>query len=499
MVQMYRLIAFAAIVFLLLQGCSETKAPDQIYASGRKLAMKYCTSCHQFADPGLLDKNTWYYSVMPEMSAMLGIRHVEGSGYTSDPASAGAITVAQWDTILAYYIHIAPDSLQLSARTAQPINVPLEQFRIAPVSFGLTKAATTSVKITKDNILVGDGFTKELFAISPTGKLIRKDTIGVCIANVHDDNDAQWVLTAGVMHPSDAKQGRLVRRLKNEKEPKLIFDSLQRPVYAEYEDINKDGRTDIVLCEYGNFAGRLSWFEQKTDGTYFKHILREIPGAIRTAVRDLNGDGRLDVVALMAQGDEGMFVYYQQPDGSFRENKILKFPPVFGVNYFELRDFNGDGYADILITDGDNGDYSPILKPYHGIRIYLNDGRNNFSQKLFLPVNGACKAMAEDFDKDGDTDMVSIAFFADFAHRPLESFVYWENLGGMKFKAWSGNDALSGHWLTMDVGDVNSDGMPDIVLGSANIELGAPPPGFKKRWDETKLSALILYNKMKNK
>jgi tetratricopeptide (TPR) repeat protein len=48
-------------------------------------------------------------------------------------------------------------------------------------------------------------------------------------------------------------------------------------------------------------------------------------------------------------------------------------------------DFNNDGYKDILYTCGDNADYSSnVLKSYHGVYIFLNDGHNNFSQKYFF-------------------------------------------------------------------------------------------------------------------
>src|SRR5256885_11339685 len=70
--------------------------------------------------------------------------------------------------------------------------------------------------------------------------------------------------------------------------------------------------------------------------------------------------------------------------------------------YFTMRDFNGDGKPDILYVNGDNFDYSRVLKPYHGIRILENDGHNNFAERDFFPVYGAAQAVVADFDKDGD-------------------------------------------------------------------------------------------------
>jgi hypothetical protein len=86
-------------------------------------------------------------------------------------------------------------------------------------------------------------------------------------------------------------------------------------------------------------------------------------------------------------------------------------------------------------TNGDNGDYPAVLKPHHGVRIYLNDGKNAFEEHYFFPLNGAFKALAEDFDLDGDLDIAVISMFPDFEGRPEEGFVYLENKGEMQFNA----------------------------------------------------------------
>ena len=61
-----------------------------------------------------------------------------------------------------------------------------------------------------------------------------------------------------------------------------------------------------------------------------------------------------------------------------------------------MADFNRDGLPDILVTNGDNGEYPSPLKKYHGIRIYLNKGNWRFEEAFFYPLNGAFKAVARD-------------------------------------------------------------------------------------------------------
>ena len=167
--------------------------------------------------------------------------------------------------------------------------------------------------------------------------------------------------------------------------------------------------------------------------------------------------------------------------GKFKEDRILRFPTINGSSYFELADFNNDGFEDIVYTCGDNADNSPVLKPYHGVYIYLNDGKNNFIQKYFYPINGCYKAIARDFDKDGDLDIATISYFPDSENQPEEGFVYFENKGGgLNFTPSSSQSLTKGRWLTMNVGDYNQDGYLDLIFG--NFSLLKPIVKSEKDW-----------------
>jgi hypothetical protein len=109
-------------------------------------------------------------------------------------------------------------------------------------------------------------------------------------------------------------------------------------------------------------------------------------------------------------------------------------------------------------------------------------------------MHGAFKAVARDFDKDGDLDIAAISFFPDYEKAPQESFVYLENLGGLRFSASTFPEAISGRWLALDAADLDGDGDIDIVLGSL-IEMNSDvPPALKKNWEQTGPSVLILRN-----
>jgi hypothetical protein len=245
---------------------------------------------------------------------------------------------------------------------------------------------------------------------------------------------------------------------------------------------------DYLVCEFGHQKGALSWFEQKANGGYDRHVLRAQPGAIRAYIQDANGDGLPDIWALFAQGDEGIFLFINKGHGRFQEQRVLSFPPMYGSSYFELADMNRDGHPDIIYTCGDNGDYSPVLKPYHGVYVFLNDGKGHFAQRYFYPIDGCYKAVARDFDGDGDLDLAAIAYFADYRRHPEAGFVYLENEGGMDFKPFSLPEAEVGRWLTMEACDLNADGRPDLLLG--NFTMG---PMLSKGRIDFKKGPTLLY------
>jgi hypothetical protein len=258
---------------------------------------------------------------------------------------------------------------------------------------------------------------------------------------------------------------------------------MQRPVFVEYQDLNNDGLEDILASEYGNLIGNLVWYEDAGGDSYVKHVLRAKPGAIKTVVKDIDNDGLKDIFALMAQGDEGIFLYKNKGDGKFIEKRLLSFSPLNGSQYMQLADFNNDGFEDILYVCGDNADKTPILKDYHGVYVFINDGAYNFKQAYFYHLNGAYKAIPRDYDLDGDIDMAVISFFPDYINNAEESFVYLENKGNLKFSNYSFPESTNGRWMVMDANDMDSDGDDDLILGSfVFFQAKGDTTGLGEKW-----------------
>jgi hypothetical protein len=450
---------------------------DDDVAKGEVLVAQHCQNCHGLPSPALLDKVTWKNNVLPLMGQYLGLNTAKSlntprieMGYKP---GTPAMDDKDWRLINAYFITKAPDSLPVAKRVEPVHQLPFFEVQATPTEWVSNKAFTSYVKVdqsvTPHRLIVCDGLNNKLTVLDNNGKTLSSTEFNTAIVDFTFQPDKLYVTAIGFdLKPNDNKLG-LINEVTFDRNGTMIikgqplFEDLNRPLSVGIADLNQDGKKDYLINQYGNMTGKLSWFEGTAAKT--EHILREKPGCVKFIIDDKNAAKLPNIWALFAQGDEGVFKYTNKGKGVFEEKKILSFPPSYGSITFDLLDFNGDGFKDILYACGDNADHSQILKPYHGIYIYMNDGKDNFKQKYFYPINGCNKVVAKDFDADGDLDLAAISAYPS-EKIVWEGFIYFENTGGLSFKPYTlSPDAKFTHGMTMDAGDIDGDGKVDILLG----------------------------------
>ena len=484
---------------------------DAVLKEGKQLSEKYCGNCHQYPESGLLDKTTWRASILPRMGYLMGIyeedREKTLTGVLEEGLGRQIVEAANifpkqpllpledWQKIKNYYLNTAPLSLENTA--FQEPKDSLSGFIVKKPAYALSPPSTTLVHINDDQtFFIGDANKNSLFLFDSKLNLKNAAKVNEGAVALTNTSENFKVTVMGSFSPTDQALGFVMTLPKNTgQKPKVLVNRLQRPVHTEFGDLNQDGQEDMVICEFAKWTGGLSWWENQ-QGSYTRHILRSKPGAVKSFIKDFNQDGKPDIMALFGQGDEGIFLYANQGEGKFVEKRLLQFPSSYGSSYFDLIDINQDGHLDIIYTAGDNADYTPIVKPYHGFYIYLNDGQNQFKQDFFYPFPGAYKVIPQDFDEDGDVDFALISFFPDYQKEKAVGFVYLENQGENKFQAQTFPEVTAGRWITMDAGDIDGDRDIDLILGSLAFEV-IPRNGLLEQWVQQGLPFIVLENKIR--
>ena len=483
------------IIFISLLSCENQHQKDE------RLAKQHCGSCHIFPDPNLLDKKTWEKKVLPEMAFRMGL---DNSPLNTSPFEdqvailmslppAPMISQENWERIKKYYNETAPDSLIIPE---QKINDTLTQFEVKPIRLPVMQHQVVTLiaqDSTKDTIYIG---TRQGNLYEFNHNFGVKDSIRLSSAPsklILQENSDPTILLMGIMDPNEQARGS-VAVLQQDQTFANKIDSLQRPVDFERVDFNNDKTDDYIICNFGNHTGSLAVYQGLANGKFQRHVLSDLPGARRIIIKDFDGNGLPDIMTLMTQGDERILLFYNQGNFQFRLTTLLRFTAVQGSSYIEIADFNHDGKSDILYTNGDNADFSAILKPYHGVHIFLNNGTNEFKESWFYPMHGASQARIADFDRDGDLDIAAVSFFPDFKNHPEQGFIYFENTP-QGFKPQITRLANKGRWITLEAFDYDHDGDKDILLGSLTFP-NLVPKELMTKWGADQISILLIQNKL---
>jgi hypothetical protein len=458
-----------------------------------------------FPEPRLLDKKTWEKNVLPKMGIYLGLSTYDFFNdmpivedlpiFLSTLPPHPVVTEKEWEAICHYFLENAPDSLLTIVHQK---STDLTQFDVSkyqlPGQQSVPMITMLKVDTTNTTIFIGTRQSR-LYKLDQSFAAQDSFSLSSPPSFINFQNTPElFVSLLGIMDPNDQARGKIISLTKSDMEPKIIIDSIKRPVYFEKIDLNADGQEDYLVCAFGNLTGALLAFESTKNG-FVKRVINAQPGTRKVVVKDFNNDGLPDILALISQADEKIALFINQGDFSFKIKTLLRFPPVYGSSYFDLADFNHDGLYDILYTNGDNADLSIILKPYHGVRIFMNTGHDEFYESWFYPMYGASEALARDFDNDGDVDIAAISFFPDFKSHLEESFLYFENTGN-DFIPHSSPLAKSGRWLVMDAADIDKDGDEDLLLGAFDFR-SMVPDAIYQQWLHEKTAVLILRNKLK--
>jgi hypothetical protein len=185
------------------------------------------------------------------------------------------------------------------------------------------------------------------------------------------------------------------------------------------------------------------------------------------------------------------------------------------LQFINLFDLNADGYPEVVINNDHNHYETPDLMIYHnrkpnGLRSLINAQQQdapafqNFRWMMEslasitrLPAEGGGKSLVADLNKDGYKDLIFTNFIHGSTLQNLPAYIYWGGSDGfspLRRSLLNGDRASS-----VAVGDLNGDGLDDIVLSNLGREhLSAETPEFshsaleKKGGDREKVSYIYM-------
>lgn len=296
-----------------------------------------------------------------------------------------------------------------------------------------------------------------------------------------DGDGRQDLLAAdlGYFLPTDDLVGRVVWLRKRADapgyEPIDIATGLGRVADVQPGDLDGDGDQDLLVAEFGwRKAGHvlLYWNDGMVGGKLRlrKQQIDGRNGAIHVPIADLNGDGKLDFMVLLAQQHEKVLAFVNRGEGQFEEHTVHQAPHAsYGSSGIQLVDVDGDADLDVLYANGDGFDRS-YLKPFHSVQWLENVGKFPFVHRHLTYMPGCHRALGGDLDGDGDIDIACVAFVSPatlekYGPQNFDGAIWLEQTEPGKFVRHPIQGSPCSH-AAMDIGDFDSDGDIDIAAAT---------------------------------
>ena len=188
--------------------------------------------------------------------------------------------------------------------------------------------------------------------------------------------------------------------------------------------------------------------------TFFAYAA-SFTGGVRVAVGDVNGDGVPDIVTGAGPGAASHVKVFDGKTGAEIRSFFAFGPSFAGGVYVAAGDIDGDGKADIIVGADAGG--APHVKVF--------DGATGAEVRSFFAYDvafaGGVRVAAGDVNGDGVADIVTGAGPGAVPH--VKAF---DGLTGNEIRSFFAFGPAFGGGVYVAVGDVNDDGKDDIIVGA---------------------------------
>jgi hypothetical protein len=242
--------------------------------------------------------------------------------------------------------------------------------------------------------------------------------------------------------------------------PRAVYPVSNTPDAVAVGDLNQDGLDDIAISHWN--APVIGVVTQTAEGTLNPIVTYPSPqaGYDDIAIGDVNGDGLNDVVKMNGQGiNPDLSVYLQNSDGTL--SSALSYyagcSPSCAGSGVDLGDVSGDGRIDIVFSYGGN-------RPYSDIAVFTQAQDGSLLPAVSYPAHDIPEPVeVADVNSDGLADVIT-------AHGGWSRVGVFLQQNGMLSPYSLYTIPYASHYWSqgLDVGDINSDGLPDLAIADSN-------------------------------
>jgi hypothetical protein len=292
--------------------------------------------------------------------------------------------------------------------------------------------------------------------------------------DIDGDGDLDLLVAVlGMLFPNNDRIGSVVilENLGDQTfRQRVVLEGVARVSDVRAADLNGNGKLDLAVAQFGYDDGEVRWLENLGDWNFRSHVLLSRSGAIHCEIADFNDDGHPDIAVIVSQEWEEVYVFVGDGKGGFVPRRVFAAEnPDYGSSGMWVYDLDGDGDPDIVFANGDAFDYLPPHPwPWHGVQWLENLGDLRFAYHRLADVGGAMNVQAADLTGNGQLDLVVASTFNDWDDPAAQSLVWLENQGAGHFVQRDITNTPS-HVLALAVGDLNGDGIVDVVTGGMHV------------------------------
>ena len=526
--------ATALLAFVVLGGCTSKVEPPPPQSenppTGASKAQPaksvgpsarirvFCQQCHPFVEPAQLPREVWpniiglmyrYAGSLETGKAWKENRRDLVNIATHSPYKLTPKYIPDFKAVLDYYLqHSQPAAAYIkpmnapdvdetqewksSSRWAGPTDGPPPS--IAHLEITSLKRGSSAVFVVAADMLGGRIVRAKLNGTQSTVVATLKHPAHFVVTDWNGDGLKDLVVAElGSLLGRDTTDGKvtlLEQGPNGSFTPYVLADGLGRVAHIAAGDLDNDGDMDFAVAEFGMMAtgslfALLNQGNAKTP-TFEKVILDKRAGFVDVHIADIDGDGKPNIIGLVAQHYEQVMSYGLNPTGGWTSRILADAKdPGWGSTNLAIGDLDGDQDLDIVWLNGDTMD-AWAVKPNQGVYWLENTGAT-FERHFIAYLPGAHKVRVLDVDGDADNDLLisSAYYMEDDVLKPdnAPSVVWLERIAsGYKLHAI---EVGKNRHFTVAMANIDRDPHPEVVVGNSYLSFGNPnaaPPKEHPAW-----------------